>query len=79
VLHVQEGVLNLDDANETKRDRLKKKKDYPNVPSLANFQMQGHGLDILRIASLLAVRDDLAISAMVHDAIMILAPENGSR
>jgi DNA polymerase I len=75
VLHIQEGVLNLEDANETKRNRLKKKSDYPNVRSLANYQMQGHGSDILRIACLNAVADGLSISATVHDAIMILAPE----
>jgi DNA polymerase-1 len=75
VLQIQEGVLNLEDTNETKRNRLKKKNDYPNVRSLANYQMQGHGSDILRIACLNAVADGLVISATVHDAIMILAPK----
>jgi DNA polymerase I len=74
--HIQEGVLNLPDKDERKRKRLKKKNDYPNLRSLANFQMQAHGSDILRAACINAMADGLAISALVHDAIMVLAPEN---
>jgi DNA polymerase I len=77
VVHIQEGVLNLSDSDERKRNRLKKKSDYPNVRSLANFQMQAHWSDILRVACLNPCDDGLAIAATVHDAIMIIAPENG--
>jgi DNA polymerase I len=74
-LHIQEGVLNLPDTDERKKKALKKKGSYPNLRSLANFQTQAHGSDILRVACINAM-DGLAISATVHDAIMILAPEN---
>jgi DNA polymerase I-like protein with 3'-5' exonuclease and polymerase domains len=46
----------------------------PNPRSLANFHMQAHGAEIMRVAAILATEAGVEVVAPVHDAFMIAAP-----
>jgi DNA polymerase I-like protein with 3'-5' exonuclease and polymerase domains len=46
----------------------------PNPRSLANFPMQAAGAEILRLACIAAVEEEIEICAPVHDAVLICAP-----
>jgi len=43
--------------------------------ALRNFLMQAHGAEILRIACILAVEKGIEVAAPVHDALLVVAPE----
>lgn len=45
-----------------------------NQRSLRNFLMQSNGSEMMRIAAILAVEDDLELCAPVHDAFLLHAP-----
>ena len=50
--------------------------DGANVRSLANFPMQAHGAEILRVACILGVEAGIRICAPVHDAVLIEGPSD---
>ena len=50
--------------------------DGINPRSLRNFFMQANGAEILRLACILATEAGIRVSAPIHDAILITAPEN---
>jgi len=43
--------------------------------ALRNFLMQAHGAEILRLACILAVEQGIEVAAPVHDALLVVAPE----
>jgi hypothetical protein len=47
----------------------------PNVCSLRNFHMQANGAEMLRLACCLGTECGIRICAPIHDAVMIIAPE----
>ncbi len=50
--------------------------DEVTIPSLKNFPMQSNGAEMLRVATILAHRSGLKICALIHDAMLIEAPEH---
>jgi hypothetical protein len=49
--------------------------DFPNVCALRNFHMQANGAEMLRIACCLGTENGIRICAPIHDAVMIIAPQ----
>jgi DNA polymerase I len=45
-----------------------------NPRSLRNFPMQANGAEMLRLATCYATEDGLQIGALVHDAMLVIAP-----
>jgi hypothetical protein len=49
-------------------------KEWPKINSVRNFDMQGNGAEMLRLACCLCTEAGISICAPVHDAILIMAP-----
>jgi len=49
-------------------------KEWPKINSVRNFDMQGNGAEMLRLACCLGTEAGISICAPVHDAILIMAP-----
>jgi DNA polymerase I len=56
------------------RPDAKFKNRGPNLRSLQNFEMQGHGAEMLRLALVMAMERGIRVIAPLHDAVMIEGP-----
>ena len=50
----------------------------PNPRSLANFPMQAHGAELMRVAAILATEAGIEVVAPVHDSFLFSAPWRGA-
>jgi DNA polymerase I-like protein with 3'-5' exonuclease and polymerase domains len=53
----------------------KTRKPIANPRSLRNFPMQAHGAEMMRLACCLATEAGIRVAAVVHDALLVEAPE----